>query len=350
MCAPQHGPRPLPLFLSNLVEQTGAKDAVFQTALEGLRRYQQADRPDFDRRGETVDRQHGASLRLPFQIDHRSSGEIVVFVPSPVNSAQIFDISGADSMAAWFARKGYRPYIVDWGAQGASTLPRGTDFYVTETLLPLLTRLEKPVHLVGYCLGALFAIAAQCLGSIASLSVIATPWDFSRYDTDHLQSVAALWSNSEAQLRTLGMVPIEILQSAFWHLSKEAMVRKYVDFAHLDPKSSAFRKFVAVEDWTNSGAPLPLALGRDVFEKMYARNVTGKNEWTVGGQRIQRTDFARGTLEIAGELDTLVPMDTGPKLENRIVIPSGHIGMLVGSKGRQGWSAIEKHIRQNSSQ
>ena len=347
MCASQHGPRPLPLFLSNLLQQTNSKSASFQTALAGVRKYQQAPRPDFDRRGPALHWQNGAALRLPHGTDEKTNGETVLFIPSPINSAQIFDISDADSMTGWFVEKGYRPYILDWGSQGATDQARGADFYVTEMLLPLIARLERPVHLVGYCLGALLAVAANCLSAAASVSVIAMPWHFGGYDAEHRRSVRALWSGNKDRFRAMDMVPMEMLQIAFWQLSKEKMVRKYVDFASLDASSEAFRKFVAVEDWTNSGSPLPYALAEDLFERMYGENVTYSQQWRIGGRRIGRRDFA-DALQVSGAFDTLVPPAVGPALEKHVIIPSGHIGMLVGSKARDGWAAIDAHIGRNA--
>src|SRR3954463_11777167 len=43
--APQHRPRPLPLFLDMLREQSAANPARMKAALEGLRKYQEAERP-----------------------------------------------------------------------------------------------------------------------------------------------------------------------------------------------------------------------------------------------------------------------------------------------------------------
>ncbi|MGZ8998291.1 MAG: hypothetical protein ACXW2T_05470, partial [Allosphingosinicella sp.] len=44
LAAPQHRPRPLPLFLDMLRSETAAKPDRMSRALAGLRRYQEAER------------------------------------------------------------------------------------------------------------------------------------------------------------------------------------------------------------------------------------------------------------------------------------------------------------------
>src|SRR3954463_3940787 len=61
--APQHRPRPLPLFLELLRSETAGEPARTQRALEGLRRYQEAERTASPEPPPAVASVRGASLR-----------------------------------------------------------------------------------------------------------------------------------------------------------------------------------------------------------------------------------------------------------------------------------------------
>src|SRR3546814_4641724 len=64
-------------------------------------------------------------------------------------------------------------------------------------------------------------------------------------------------------LDLLGVLPLEVLQVAFWLLDPERTVSKYERFGKLPPGSDQANGFIRVEDWANGGAPLTRAeIGR----------------------------------------------------------------------------------------
>src|SRR5687767_2051794 len=97
--APQHRPRPLPLFLSMLREQTAAKPERMKRALEGLRKYQEAPRRPPPAPMPAAAARHGAALR-----DYGGDGPPVLFVPSLINPPNILDLSEERSLLRALAR------------------------------------------------------------------------------------------------------------------------------------------------------------------------------------------------------------------------------------------------------
>src|SRR5690349_25035544 len=73
--APQHRPRPLPLFLSMLRKETAANPARMKQALKGLRRYQEAERKPPPVPQPAIATRTGATLR-----DYGGEGPAVLFV------------------------------------------------------------------------------------------------------------------------------------------------------------------------------------------------------------------------------------------------------------------------------
>src|SRR5947209_7679077 len=109
LAAPQHKPRPLPLFLDLLRSETAADPARMKRALEGLRKYQEAERAPPRPPMPSVAEKLGARLR-----DYGGDGPPVVFVPSLINPPSILDLEGK-SLLRWLTRQGVRPLLVDWG-------------------------------------------------------------------------------------------------------------------------------------------------------------------------------------------------------------------------------------------
>src|SRR6185295_17545258 len=96
--APQQRPRPLPLFLSMLREQSAANPVRMQAALAGLRKYQEAERPPVPAPMPALAEAHGAALR-----DYGGGGPSVLFVPSLINPPNVLDM-GDRSLLRWLSR------------------------------------------------------------------------------------------------------------------------------------------------------------------------------------------------------------------------------------------------------
>lgn len=331
--APQHGPRPLPLFLSHLWEQSQNDTELRLKALAGLRRYQDAVRSPRWRMGKI--RASAGTARL-LQMQHsqsRTKTSPVVLVPSIVNPPHILDLSERMSLARYLEQQGHDAYLVDWGYPGSEDSDIGLSRHVSDRLLVLLRELERPPILVGYCLGGTLSIAAAGLmPQIAGLATIAAPWNFDRYPAESRKLIADLWTGAQALSERLGYAPMEVLQSGFWTLDPARTIRKYAAFADTEPASEAANAFITVEDWANEGAPLTYAAARDLFEHLYRDNLTGLGEWKVGGRPVNPSLLSCPILTISSTTDRIVPLDASPNFGERIDSTLGHVGMIVSKR------------------
>src|SRR3954468_9172689 len=89
LAAPQHKPRPLPLFLEMLRSETAARPARMKRALEGLRKYQEAERTPPRPPMPALAERAGAALRDYGLRDYGGEGPPIVFVPSLINPPSI---------------------------------------------------------------------------------------------------------------------------------------------------------------------------------------------------------------------------------------------------------------------
>lgn len=289
-----------------------------RAALAGLRGYEEAPRRERPPAKPEIARIGGASLR-----DHGGSRAPLLLVPSLINPPRILDLDEQVSLTAAIARMGRRAILLDWGkADERENL--SVAGHVEELLAPLLRSIGEPVALAGYCLGGTMAIAAASLVPVERLVTIAAPWHFASYPQGSQRALADMWRHAEAAARRLGALPMEVLQAAFWSLDPERTVRKFAEFGRLDPASADARRFVELEEWANEGEPLPYPAAKELIEELFGRDLPGSGGW-IGSDRLSVP-----ALHLTAEHDRIAPAATAPAGE-RIAIPSGHVGMIVGS-------------------
>jgi polyhydroxyalkanoate synthase len=331
MLGARAAPRPLPLFLS-LIRDVAERDPdLARIALSGLHDYMDAPRPKSRTSRPKVASAGGASLR-----DHGGSGRIVVLVPSLINPPDILDLDDETSLAGSLLES-QRVMLLDWG-KAADRAALDVAQHIEEILLPLIGKLDEPPVLVGYCLGGTMSIAAAQLAPVAAVATLAAPWHFSAYEDRSRDALAAIWRDSQRASLSLGAMPMEVLQAAFWSLDSQRTVAKFAHFAALDPAGDEARRFVALEDWANQGEPLPLPAARELFETLFAIDAPGNGGWRVAG-KIMGEVLPCPALHCIARGDHIVPSATAPA-GRRVEIDSGHVGMIVGRARHQ----LHRHL------
>lgn len=316
------------MFLDMLRNETAASPDRRAAALAGLAAFQSAPR-DAGMPPLPVRFSRGrAALR-----DAGGTGRPAVLIPSLINPPSILDLSPDRSLVRWLAEQGCRAMLLDWGTPTPEE--RDTDLagHVERLLLPLLAELDQPPVLIGYCLGGTLAVAAASAARVAGCATIAAPWHFAGYG-DARPAIAAQWDAAREACEVLGLVPMEVFQAGFWQLDPARTVAKYEAFGAMDPASDAARAFVRLEDWANTGAPLTLAAGRDLFERCIAADEPGEARWRVAGRIVDPLALPCPTLELVSLTDRIVPAATAANLATRRDLGAGHVGMVVGRQAR----------------
>lgn len=287
-------------------------------------------------------------------LDYRPQGGApVLFVPSLVNRAYVLDLSADRSLLRWLAEQGVRPLLVDWGTPGdlerRMTL---TDYIAGRLERALEATVElcgRPPAVAGYCMGGLLAaaLALRKPKLIASLTLLATPWDFHAEDAETARRAAALFQPFGPFLDHWGEMPVDALQALFAQLDPLLALKKFSQFARMAPDSRAALAFVALEDWLNDGVALPAAVARDAIAGWYGRNDTAKGNWLIAGLPVRPDMIRTPTLALIPETDRIVPPASAAALAEsiagaRILRPHlGHIGMVVsGGAKSQVWRPL----------
>lgn len=281
-------------------------------------------------------------------LDFGGTGPAAVFVPSIINPATILDLSENQSLLRWLSRQGIRPLLVDWGEPRPEDSNLDLGGHVTQLLQPMLRTLGVPYHLIGYCLGGTMATASAMLDEPLSLTLIATPWDFDGFDDQARDTLQTLWEQAQPTVDALGVLPLEVLQIAFWLLDPERTVSKYAQFGRLDPASSRAHFFMRVEDWANSGAPLTRAAARELVDDLFTVNLPGIGRWEVGGVRVDPAALRCPIRQIVSRTDRIVPAGAALDHGERIELDLGHVGMIVGSQARRAvWATLAAWLSQS---
>lgn len=307
------GPHPLPLFLATITHVCGGDRARLARVLAGLTRYQSAPRQPPRAPWPEIARIGNISLR-----SFTAAGAPLLVVPSLINPHDVLDLAPGHSLIAHLAAAGFQPIMVDWGETPEAL---GLGPLVTERLVPLIAGLGMNVPAIGYCLGGTLLLAAARAGAISRAALLATPWHFSRYPPESTAGIARWWQQAHAIATPLGLVPMDLLQPAFWSIDPEALASKFEWIATADDADVA--TFARLEDWANGGAPLSLAAAGDLAA-LFEQGATG-----IGGAAVADIPL----IDVVALADRIVPAAaalTSPGDPARLEIASGHVGMVVG--------------------
>jgi polyhydroxyalkanoate synthase subunit PhaC len=294
-----------------MVRRLGESDPeTARKALKGLAVYERAERLEAHRNRPIAAQHEGVRLR-----EIGGTGPPAILVPSLINPPHILDLD--DDVSLGKAIAGRRVVLVDWGAaEDRRDLDIGG--HVERLLVPLLRSLGEPAALVGYCLGGTMAIAAANLTEVERVATLAAPWNFSRYPEGSRTSLQQLWGGSSQAAASFRLLPMEVLQAAFWSLDPTRTASKFARLADTDPASDEARRFVTLEDWANDGEPLPLPAARELIEDFFGADLPGKGQWSVGGRTM--TDEPRvPTLHCTASSDRITPADTAAAGEHRSI-------------------------------
>jgi polyhydroxyalkanoate synthase len=285
---------------------------------------------------------HQGTTRLLDYAVPGAKGPAVLAVPSLINRAYILDLSAGRSLMRDLAKRGMRPFLLDWGAPGDQEMKFGLDDYVatrlSSALDAVITRAGPPAVL-GYCMGGLLALALGILrpDDVRGLALFATPWDFHQPDSSQARILTAMKGPIEGAIALWGGMPVDLLQACFAAIDPGGIERKFRALADMNAGSARLRDFVALEDWLNDGVMLAGPVAREALFGWYVENRPGRGSWRVAGKSIRPERFKGPALVLVPTRDRIVPpasaMALARALPNAeiVEVDTGHIGMAAGA-------------------
>jgi polyhydroxyalkanoate synthase len=284
-------------------------------------------------------------------LDYGGEGLPLLVIPSLINRGYVLDLSARASLMRWLAGpgegRGFRPFLVDWDAPGATERRFDLTAYIAGRLEgaldAVLAATGRRPAVVGYCMGGMLALALALrrAADIAGLACLATPWDFHAERADQARLLGASLIFLEPILALLGELPVDAIQLLFATVDPFQALRKFTAFAGLDPASGQAADFVALEDWLNDGVPLAAAVARECLAGWYGANTSALGRWEVDGVPVLPGAYGGPTLIVLPGRDRIVPPGSAGALAaampraQRLEPQAGHIGMVVGRGGEE---------------
>jgi polyhydroxyalkanoate synthase subunit PhaC len=293
--------------------------------------------------------QEGTTTVADYAPDAAPDARAVLLVPSLINRAYILDLAADNSLVRYLAAQGFRPFLVDWAAPGDIERGFGLTHYIDGRLAAILGCVEKIAGakggkpaVLGYCMGGLLALglAMRHQARLGGLALLATPWDFHSERVDLAQGIGEAFEPWWPWIDKVGELPVDVLQGLFAALDPFLAARKFRALAGMPEDNPKFNAFVALEDWLNDGVALAAPVARETLVGWYGENTPMRGRWSLGGRAVLPQAIAVPSLCVIPAQDRIVPPASAAALADRLAgcarlePPLGHIGMVVGGRGR----------------
>ncbi len=338
--------------LHSALAQAGAERIA--ALAEGIDRF---ERQEYTRKASRANVlwQEGSSQLLDYGVAASGARHplTILFVPSLINRAYIFDLAPDKSMIRFLKQQGFRCLLMDWGDPGEKEQRFGMADYTTR-LECALESIPGKVMLAGYCMGGMMALAASLRkpAKVTGLALIGTPWDFHSPDAAQMPGAEIFAGAFEEFLSTNPVVPGALVYHLLYLANPWPVHEKYIRFATMEAGSEEYRAFMEREHWLRDGVALTAQCARTAFIDWAARNTPARLEWKVGGEIVSPAQVSVPTFIVLGQRDCIVPPLCGGALSkaipNAVTIhpPAGHVGMVVGRQAKDHlWLPLAKWLR-----
>ena len=267
----------------------------------------------------------------------------ILLVPSLINRHYVLDLLPGKSFAQWFVAQGFDVFAIDWGT------PSDEDRFVTfddvcDTALGRAIRLtagfgaDDRAHVLGYCLGGTLATihAAAHPEHIASLTLLAAPVRFAD------DGLLARWSRTKSfdvkvTVDAFGLVPWQLLQSAFQLLRPTLSASKLVHVLDRAWDDESMDGFLALEAWGNDNVSFPGACYERYLTALYREDQLWKGSFALSGIPARLEAITAPLHVLTFEHDAIVPHASAACVLEKaasedkvhVHLPGGHVGAVV---------------------
>jgi len=293
----------------------------------------------------------------------RKFKEPVLLVPSLINRFYILDIKDGLSAVQALLDAGHAVYIVDWGEPTDDETDLDLGDYAVGRLRELLRATvadagADKAHVFGQCLGGTMAtiLAAVDPSLFASLGNLTAPISF------HDEGMLSAWSrapffDAHAFAEAFGNVPSWITQPSFQILKPFGQPTKILRLWQNLGNPQFLDFFRCLETWINDTVAIPKGFYVDLIDKLYRQNALVEGRLNYEGRDVVIEEIELPLLTICATEDHIVPPESARVIHDRAqsedkrleVIAGGHIGVVVGGRGRKIlWSTLTEFFGERS--
>jgi len=294
---------------------------------------------------------------------HRSP---IVLVYALIKRPYVLDMHKGRSVIEHLTRAGFDVYLTDWLPPNASDSWRGFDAYVNTDLdkairyVRAITR-SAQVTVMGYCFGALLSLVYTALHpeNVRNLVSMTTPFDMSVRALPVYNLVDRMTDEAiELVTRVHGNCPAWMVQSLFTLMAPtHHAIDKYVGLYRNAEREGYAEQFDVFERWMNSDVALAGRIFRELTGGIFRRNQLARNEFEVGGRKVDVGQIRCPLLNVVADYDDVVHPHSSLGLVDRVssrdrrnlTFPTGHVGAMVsGAAHKQLWPQIGAWLGERS--
>src|SRR6476620_7083075 len=285
----------------------------------------------------------------------RAQGDPVLLVTPLAAPAICYDLRRRCSLVEHLVDAGRPTYLVEYGAVSFRDRDLGMEHWIEEVVPTAIREVSahaggRPVHVVGWSLGGVFALLAAAGDTdlpIASITALGSPFDVREVPlvaplrpllnfTDGRGAITRLY-------QAAGGAPQPLVRWAFQLSSFQKLVTKPLAIArHLDD-ADYLAQIEAVDRFTDNMIAYPGRTFGQLYHRLLKGNALVEGTFGVGARTLSVAAITAPVLVFAGAADGIapvasvkasVPLLTGARDVRFEIVPGGHLGMLTGRKAR----------------
>ena len=266
-----------------------------------------------------------------------------------VNRQYMMDIQPDRSVIKSFLDGGMDVYVIDWGYPTGEDMYMTMDDYINWYMGDCVDYIRKThavdsINLLGVCQGGTFSTIYASLypEKIKNLITMVVPIDFS--PNDGLLFHWSKFMNIDSLVDAYGVVPGDVMNYAYLILKPlELTMNKYIGMVDKMDNPEFLTNFMRMEKWVFDSPDQAGETLRQFIKDLYQGNKLIKNEFELGGKKVDLKNVTMPLLCVCAEYDHLVPLSSsrplmeavGSEDKQFISFKTGHIGMYVSSQSQK---------------
>jgi polyhydroxyalkanoate synthase subunit PhaC len=301
----------------------------------------------------------------------RAAALPVLLVPPLAAPAICFDLRRGCSVAEHLLRAGRETYVVDYGPVRFSDRSLGLEHWIDD-VIPNAVRAAsedaggRPVQLVGWCLGGILSLLAQCADHslpVASTALVASPFDFSRVPlVAPLRPIAAV---TQGQLvtqlyRALGGAPAPLVKRGYQLAGIDKYVMKPWTIVSNAGDRDLLAQIEAVDVFMDNMHAYPGRTFGQLYHRFFRSNDLANGQLALTDRTLDLAEVRVPVLSVAGRGDGIAPVAACHHVGELLVgapsvqletAPGGHLGVLTGRAARgTTWVLLDRFLAEHEAQ
>ncbi len=300
-------------------------------------------------------------------------GDPVLLVTPLAAPALCFDLRRGCSLVEHLVEAGRPTYLVEYGEVSFKDRNLGMEHWVDEVVPEAIAEVSRhaggrPVHVVGWSLGAIFALLTAADRPdlpIASITSVGAPVDVTQVPlVAPIRPFLGLAGERAGLVtqayRILGGAPKPLVRRAFQLSSFNKLVTKPIAVVAKLDDADFLAQVEAVDRFTANMIAYPGRTFGQLYHRLLRGNQLAGGTVTMDDREISLASISVPVLAFAGAGDGIAPVqcvrpivDLLPGVDDLRfeIVPGGHLGMLTGRAARRTtWRVLDEWITAHSSE